>query len=415
MTAKPLRVLQVVNSSLWITVLVVRVGCIIEAHPSPNNSHEHKVSHHVFTSSTAAAASSQELDTAASHSIISSPTNSFSAGVISKKPSSTSSLGSRQQISIGDGEAVSIPAKSFMRPTTATTLDSTNSPAVFTASSPSPTTLQLQGQHESGGEHQMPGIGKMENENNGKVQGDDDNDDCSGKPDGYYQNFGSGCTSYYFCAAGYQITYVCPIGSKFNGKRCEDDYNCPTAGHVNDCKGKSNGYYPSRKNPGKYFYCFQQAKVIELQCETGKTFVLDKCSYSAELIIGTGNEERTRTCTSKSNGFYQDLSSNCEKYYYCIGGEKRELTCQSEYIFNGDICVHSSRYQCPGYRKPVERQILSLKKVKPTATDVNKPGNGKEGMKLSITTVKTTQTFPSEIVEKTTITVDSHLFDPNNV
>jgi hypothetical protein len=224
----------------------------------------------------------------------------------------------------------------------------------------------------------------------------DEDETCSQKKDGYYQNWSSDCTSYYFCAAGYQLTYVCPPGKRFNGKKCEEDYTCPLKpGYNNPCGKKPNGYYayPSGRNAGKYFYCFQKAKVIELQCELGKVFIGGKCSEqeqhksvedrvenaeqvsivplatlkqssssdsspykvfvqntkpeSSGTTISIKSNNENETCLEKSNGFYTERKGGCSQYYYCINGEKTGLRCQPDYVFNGDLCVFNSRFSCP--------------------------------------------------------------------
>lgn len=213
------------------------------------------------------------------------------------------------------------------------------------------------------------------------ANGIDSDDSCSRKNDGYYQNFGSDCTSYYFCAAGYQLTYVCPPGERFNGKKCDEDYRCPVKPGSNPCGNKPNGYYAYQggRHPGKYFYCFQKAKVIELQCETGKVFVNGKCCSQHFPQVASGDQvaivpldgvtkveksppykhlpdnvtsdkpsdKEEETCLEKSNGFYTERRSSCTKYYFCINNEKTGLNCQVGHLFNGDLCVHSSRYECP--------------------------------------------------------------------
>lgn len=222
-------------------------------------------------------------------------------------------------------------------------------------------------------------------------------DTCSAKSDGYYPNWASSCTSYYFCAAGYQLTYICPPGQRFNGQMCDSDYTCPSRrGVANPCGNRSNGYYayPDGSHEGKYFYCFQKAKVIELQCEMGKVFKAGKCSateYSRleevtgekVTIISLDKDSGKRvnmspykifqqsqlspatkskpdkkplkeldTCSQKSNGFYTEPHSSCTKYYFCINGVKTGLSCQPGKVFNGDLCVVPSRFQCEEEQTP---------------------------------------------------------------
>lgn len=361
------------------------MGCIIEARPSPTNSNGHHVSYHQEQYDDH---QEVELETAASHSFISSPQNEL--------------LGGGESGSISKKHQQTQPATSLLHlgPKQHQVYDLVNEKAHLISSEEklleTSTVAAVEQQHET--------IGSIIQSQNDDDNTSEEDDSCSGKADGYYQNLGSGCTSYYFCAAGYQATYVCPIGMKFNGKKCENDYVCPTTttnGHhiSNDCENKSNGYYPANRgiNGGKYFYCFGKAKVIELQCDSGKIFVKDKCvlatssptsvtnkrvsqgetqvtpsSTTAALVKETSREgssagtaladASTSTCFRKSNGFYKDLESHCQKYYYCIGEEKTELRCQDGFVFNGDICVHQSRYECPSaFEKNVDEEQSELK------------------------------------------------------
>lgn len=359
------------------------MGCIIEARPSPTNSNGHHVpynheqydNHHQEV----------ELETAASHSFISSPQNELlgggESGSISKKHQQTQPTTSLSQLGPKQHQIYGLVNEKAHFTTTEEKFVETS------------TVVEVEEQHGN-----IDSIIQSENDDD---TGSGEDDSCTGKTDGYYQNLGSGCTSYYFCAAGYQATYVCPIGMKFNGKKCESDYVCPTTttnGHhiTNDCENKSNGYYPANRgiNGGKYFYCFGKAKVIELQCDSGKIFVKDKCVLaqasgptsvtnnkrvsqgespsSTTLVKETSREgssagttladASTSTCFRKSNGFYKDLESHCQKYYYCIGEEKTELSCQNGFVFNGDICVHQSRYECPSaFEKNADPEQSELK------------------------------------------------------
>jgi hypothetical protein len=53
-------------------------------------------------------------------------------------------------------------------------------------------------------------------------------------------------------------------------------------------------------------------------------------------------------CVGKTDGYYQDLKSDCKKYYYCKKYEKIQvITCRNGRIFNGYSCVPSHSYACP--------------------------------------------------------------------
>jgi len=183
----------------------------------------------------------------------------------------------------------------------------------------------------------------------------DDEDSCTGKGDAYFPNYGSNCTSYYFCTAGFQTTYLCKPGLRFNGLKCTRGYECPMrrGGDSNPCASSPNGYYANGRDPSKYFYCYHKSKVIELRCSGGKIYddTQKKCLLKSEGGT-TGSNEEGSGCDGKGNGFYPDLGSGCAKYYYCIDGLKTELECQGGLVFNGDLCVQEGSFKCPKESKP---------------------------------------------------------------
>lgn len=185
-----------------------------------------------------------------------------------------------------------------------------------------------------------------------KIEASPKDDTCLGKDDQYYPNYSSNCTSYYFCTAGFQMTFLCDPGLKFNGQKCTPDYKCPIDSSApNPCANRENGYYGREENSHQYYYCYQRAKVIELTCSDNKIYdsTLKKCLNSNEVAdVATMKESwEASTCIGKGNGFYPDLESGCSKYYYCIRQVKTDLECPQAQVFNGDICVKESRFKCP--------------------------------------------------------------------
>ncbi|CAG7784746.1 unnamed protein product [Allacma fusca] len=269
---KGVRIKHLLSSSLWITVLIVRVGCIIEAHAST-------------------------VDVAMDH---------------TNKDSKEDLSGSLLRQSGVKKKIIS-------------------SRRLFTSSNLSSSTVKA-----------TTAMNELTEDSN------PDDDTCSLKADGYFPNYGSDCTSYYFCAAGYQITYVCPPGSRFNEntKKCEEEAKCATKGHKNICNFLPNGYYTNQANNRKYFYCYNNAKVIDLMCDEGKIFDGNKCTFYQEVSPPVKGSTEV-SCSGKPNGFYLILNTECTKYYFCIGGSKTELKCENGLVFNGDICVRPNRYKCP--------------------------------------------------------------------
>ncbi|XP_069684255.1 neurogenic locus notch homolog protein 1-like isoform X2 [Periplaneta americana] len=236
-------------------------------------------------------------------------------------------------------------------------------------------------------------------------------DVCSEKPDGYYSDIDSSCRSYFYCSKGYKFTYVCTGSYVFDGKECVDPstYKCPYTSKA--CISLSNGYhYDTASGCRKYFYCSEGDKITTLTCAGNKVFNGQRCVEPADfqcphqitenfcalqsdglfpyagsrcrryihckdqkqisistcpdgkvfdgsacVEAGITNACRSAAfepspspdCTNMLNGFYQNYTSGCRSYFYCIDGMKTVLTCPGNELFNGQLCVSSNSYTCP--------------------------------------------------------------------
>ena len=205
--------------------------------------------------------------------------------------------------------------------------------------------------------------------------------DCEGQLDGYYQDTQSGCRSYFYCTNGMKAIYVCGGQTVFDGQRCVDpeSYQCPF--RSTDCYHRSNepGYYTD-VNSGcrNYYFCSADGhKLITLTCSDGRLFNGVKCvdpgqyrcpqedHYYAYWKVAGGEEpqkpqkyfisssssssssSQSAGDCKKSNGFFVSIGTGCRNYYYCINGVRTDLNCSGKNVFNGDVCVDSSQYNCP--------------------------------------------------------------------
>ena len=221
--------------------------------------------------------------------------------------------------------------------------------------------------------------------------------DCNGKPDGYYQDAESGCRSYFYCASGMKAIYVCSGKTLFDGQRCVEasTYQCPYSS--SDCKGASNGYQADLSSGCRnYYFCSGDGhKLITLTCSEEKLFDGKKCvdanqyrcpseepsrtknaesyySYSSPAVRqpsaidktyfvssrnngGIINSPSTTTTTTirpgdyceKNYGFFVVHGTGCRSYYICIAGTRTNLQCSGNTVFNGQVCVDQSQYECP--------------------------------------------------------------------
>ncbi|XP_073987696.1 zonadhesin-like isoform X2 [Rhodnius prolixus] len=215
---------------------------------------------------------------------------------------------------------------------------------------------------------------------------------CEDKQEGYYVDTESNCQSYYYCARGIKLTYVCPFGQLYNGEQCVSklSYNCPFSS--SDCQNISDGYHKSKNSNSDYVYCQNGIKLSTFKCKSNEVFDGEKCTIiideesnickhtekgyvsdsdckkyflckehailetniCADKYIFNGKECvpagqykcPNNECTNLADGFYQDLKSNCRKYFYCINGYKTILTCPAGKVHNGNLCVPEEIYTC---------------------------------------------------------------------
>ena len=237
----------------------------------------------------------------------------------------------------------------------------------------------------------------------------DTDDDCQQSHDGYYVDHRSGCRSYYYCSNGNKVSYLCPDDLIFNGKDCVDagQYTCPS--ESKDCESKVNGYHGDRSSGcHSYMYCLKGKKIATFTCPLNQVFddkqcvpfMLNNCmsesmnsscmarpdGYYTEphshcmKYFQCVNNKRTKSftcptgkifngakcvgyscpeqsenliinCDETSMGFFQDFSSDCKNYFFCINGVKTSLSCGQGLLFNGELCVSEDSYTCPSTRK----------------------------------------------------------------
>lgn len=227
-------------------------------------------------------------------------------------------------------------------------------------------------------------------------------DECHNQPDGYRFDENSSCRSYYYCSNGRKITYVCSDNFLFNGTECvrPETFTCPFSS--NDCVGKQNGYHADKStNCRKYFYCYNNDKITTITCNGKKIFdghrcvlvgnpteICAKAGYNPCRLKENGLHTDTKSncrkyfycenemmkeeytcpvgmkfngtecdenfscggdgvCGDGKVGFFPDLSSDCKKYYFCVGKIRTMLSCQEGKVFNGQICVNENSYKCP--------------------------------------------------------------------
>ncbi|XP_039436777.1 uncharacterized protein LOC120418434 isoform X1 [Culex pipiens pallens] len=172
--------------------------------------------------------------------------------------------------------------------------------------------------------------------------------DCTQRSAGFYQDFSeaSKCSYYFYCFNGNKTALRCPPGQVFDGENCvpSSSYSCPSTAS-DSCVNKPSGYYRDPSGGCRsYFYCSTDGTKTSYLCNAGQIFSAGHCVD--RLADDICSEDLV--CAGRSDGYYQDLTSNCRSYFYCQQGEKLQtLTCRGSRLFNGHSCVSQDAYTCP--------------------------------------------------------------------
>nr|XP_019535872.2 uncharacterized protein LOC109407331 isoform X2 [Aedes albopictus] len=182
---------------------------------------------------------------------------------------------------------------------------------------------------------------------------------CIRKSNGYYRDPTGGCRSYFYCSEGIKTSYLCSAGQIFSNGHCVGRLEDTSCQDDKVCAGKSDGYYQDHQsNCRNYFYCQSGEKLQTLTCRGSKIFNGQSCVPQETYVCPRDNSGSDpllnclpRPCNPvcSKNGFQNDYDSDCESYFFCIDGKKTTLSCSSNYVFNGEICVPRDTYRCPKY------------------------------------------------------------------
>lgn len=180
--------------------------------------------------------------------------------------------------------------------------------------------------------------------------------DCMSLSNGYHYDKVSGCHKYFYCSDGDKITTLTCAGSKiFDGQRCVEpsEFQCPDPTPENTCASRPDGLFAHiGSRCQKYVQCKDQKQISIYTCPDGRVFNGSTCVETSSMkacvsSVVEPDPPHSPDCTNKLNGFYQNYSSGCHSYFYCIDGMKTVLTCPGNEVFNGHLCVSTNSYTCP--------------------------------------------------------------------
>lgn len=79
------------------------------------------------------------------------------------------------------------------------------------------------------------------------------------------------------------------------------------------------------------------------------------------------HETNTKLC-QETNGFFVIPGTGCRRYYFCIGGSRTDLNCSGNFLFNGELCVDPTQFNCQESHPSSEpRELLNHRNDDPCA------------------------------------------------
>ncbi|KPJ07554.1 Peritrophin-48 [Papilio machaon] len=170
---------------------------------------------------------------------------------------------------------------------------------------------------------------------------------CQHAADGAYADRSTGCREYFVCEARRVIRRgVCETGLLFSNGGCEPvgRASCPPPAR-SQCFNRQDGRYRDWRDCMSWYDCRRERVVARGTCDSGLVFDGAKCvppnTFSCEGPV------ESPSCEGMPSGTYQDLESNCTKYYHCEGSLRTVLKCPSGLIYDGARCSPAARYLCP--------------------------------------------------------------------
>lgn len=170
---------------------------------------------------------------------------------------------------------------------------------------------------------------------------------CEDAADGAYADRSTGCREYFVCEAR-RVTRrgVCEPGLIFSGGGCAAAAraSCPPPART-PCFNRLDGLHRDWRDCSSWFQCRRERVVARGSCDAGLVFDGAACA-PAEAFECRGPEPSAE-CEGLPSGLYQDLESNCTRYFYCRGARRTTLACATGQVYDGVRCVPASQYLCP--------------------------------------------------------------------
>lgn len=175
---------------------------------------------------------------------------------------------------------------------------------------------------------------------------------CQDAADGAYADRSTGCREYFVCEARRAIRRgVCEAGMLFAHGGCEPAARatCPPPA-LSPCFNRVDGLHRDWRSCDAWFECRRERVVSRGACN-GAGLVFDGARCVAAVKFPCAGPERARACEGLPSGTYQDLESNCTRYFHCEGSMRTTLTCPLGEVYDGARCSATGGYLCPSLQR----------------------------------------------------------------
>ncbi|XP_026478351.1 protein obstructor-E-like [Ctenocephalides felis] len=158
-------------------------------------------------------------------------------------------------------------------------------------------------------------------------------DICKGQEHGSFQQDSKNCSKYYQCVNGKGVSLTCP--NDYYGKM---KINAPES----LCTGLDGVFLADPKVCARYYVC---AKGYAVQKSCGGSLLwndaLKYCDFPQNVDCGDAAVEKPHVesdeiCKDQPNGSYHEDYKNCSKYYQCVNGTAKSLTCPNDYLWKDE-------------------------------------------------------------------------------
>lgn len=174
---------------------------------------------------------------------------------------------------------------------------------------------------------------------------------CQDAADGAYADRSTQCREYFVCEARRATRRgVCEPGMLFSRGACEPKARATCAPPaLSPCFNRADGLHRDWRACDAWFECRRERVVSRGACGAGLVFDGARCVPPQQFpCVGPS---RSRECEGLPSGTYQDLESNCTRYFHCRGAMRTSLACRAGEVFDGARCGPALDYLCPSLQR----------------------------------------------------------------